>query len=143
MLFLIKEMSEVLKSTDEKLNKNAKEYVPTKKRIPEKIDFNLTAIEYWPKQAVEYIEADDGEEEEDEDVKEKMDMIVKDMVETEVMEEIGDEESEDEDKWFPKYKDCECCHGFVFKCKGLTCSDLGQCFCKMKDDCDRQVQKEN
>lgn len=136
-------MSEVLKSTDEKLNKNAKEYVPTKKRIPEKIDFNLTAIEYRPKQAVEYIEAGDDEEEEDEDVKEKMDMIVKDMVETEIMEEMGDEESEDEDKWFPKYKDCECCHGFVFKCKGLTCSDLGQCFCKMKDDCDRQVQKEN
>ena len=73
---------------------------------------------------------------EDDEVKEKMDMIVKDMVEDEVMEEIGNDESEDEDKWVPKYKNCECCHGFVYKCKGETCSSLGQCYCKMKDDCD-------
>ena len=70
-------------------------------------------------------------------------MIIKDMVEADIMEEMGNDESEDEDKWLPKYKDCECCHGFVFKCKGETCADLGQCYCKMKDDCDKQVDKEN
>ena len=69
---------------------------------------------------------------------EKMDMIVKDMVEDEVMEELGNEESEDEDKWIQKYKDCQCCHGFVYKCKGETCSSLGQCYCKMKDDCENE-----
>ena len=124
------------------LNKDAKEYIPTKKRIPEKIDFNLTAIEYRPKLAVEYIEADDDDDEE-EDVKEKMDMIVKDMVESEVMEEMGNEVSEDEEKWLPEYKDCECCHGFVFKCNGITCADLGQCYCKMKDDCDKHESKKS
>ena len=124
-----------------KLNLNAKEYIPTKRRVPEKIEFNLTAKEYKPMPAVEYIEGDEDDEDDDE-VKEKMDMIVKDMVEEEVMEELGNEESEDEDKWFPKYKDCECCQGFVFKCKGETCADLGQCYCKMKDDCDKQVDKE-
>ena len=114
-------------------NKNAKEYVPTKKRVPQKLQFNLEAKEYKPKEKVEYVEGDDDE---DDEVKEKMDMIVKDMVEDEVMEELGNEESEDEDKWIPKYKNCECCHGFVYKCKGDTCSSLGQCYCKMKDDCD-------
>ena len=121
------------KKEENTLNKNAKEYIPTKKRIPQKLQFNLEAKEYKPKEKVEYVEGDDDE---DDEVKEKMDMIVKDMVEDEVMEEIGNDESEDEDKWVPKYKNCECCHGFVYKCKGDTCSSLVQCYCKMKDDCD-------
>ena len=121
------------KKEENTLNKNAKEYVPTKKRVPQKLQFNLEAKEYKPKEKVEYVEGDDDE---DDQVKEKMDMIVKDMVEDEVMEELGNDESEDEDKWIPKYKNCECCHGFVYKCKGDTCSSLGQCYCKMKDDCD-------
>ena len=101
-------MSEtIIKVEYEQLNKNAKEYIPTKKRIPQIIDFGLKLKEYRPKEIVEYVEADD------------------------------------EDKWFPKYKDCDCCQGFIFKCKGQTCSDLGQCYCKMKDDCDKQVEKEN
>ena len=105
-------MSEEIQKNNDKLNKDAKEYIPTKKRIPKKIEFNLTAKEYNPKRVVEYIEADDDDDDEDVDdeVKEKMDMIVKDMVEADIMEEMGNEESEDEDKWLPNYKDCECCH---------------------------------
>ena len=117
---------------ENQLNKNAKEYVPTKNRVPKKLDFNLDAKEYKPK---EKIVANDIE---DEEVEEKLDMIVKDMAEDEVMEELGNEESEDEDKWIQKYKDCQCCHGFVYKCKGETCSSLGQCYCKMKDDCENE-----
>ena len=117
---------------ENQLNKNAKEYVPTKNRVPKKLDFNLDAKEYKPK---EKIVANDIE---DEEVEEKLDMIVKDMAEDEVMEELGNEESEDEDKWIQKYKDCQCCHGFVYKCKGEACSSLGQCYCKMKDDCENE-----
>ena len=109
-------MSEIKK--EDELNKNAKVYIPTKNRVPKIIDFTLTAQEYRPKHIIEYIEAD---EDEDNEVQEKMDMIVKDMVEEEIIEQMGNEESEDEDKWFPKYKDCDCCQGFVFKCKGETC----------------------
>ena len=127
-------MSDPVQNPDDNLNKNAKEYVPTKNRIPNKLDFNLDAKEYKPKPAVEYVEADDDDD--DEQIKEQMDMIVKDMVEEEVMQELGDDDSEDEDKWLPKYKDCECCHGFVYRCNGTTCQALGQCFCKMKDECD-------
>ena len=112
------------------LNKNAKEYIPTKNRVPQKLDFNLDAKEYKPK---EKAEVNDNEEKE---VQEKMDMIIKDMAEDAVMEELGNEESEDEDTWLEKYKDCQCCQGFVYKCKGEACSSLGQCYCKMKDDCE-------
>ena len=133
-------MSEQTKKDDNYLNKDAKEYVPTKKRNQDKLNLDLNAKEYKPKPAVEYVEADDDDD--DEQVKEQMDMIVKDMVEEEVMQELGNDDSEDEDKWLPKYKDCECCHGFVYKCKGETCQALGQCYCKMKDDCDN-VDEEN
>ena len=125
-------MSEDKKKEEKTLNKNAKEYIPTKKRIPEKLDFNLQAKEFIPKEKVPANKA----QEEEAEVEEKMDMIVKDMAEYEVMEELENEESEDEDKWIEKYKDCECCQGFVYKCKGETCASLGQCFCKMQDDCE-------
>ena len=124
-------MSDNTKKEENQLNKNAKEYIPTKNRLPKKLDFNLNAKEYKPK---EKGEVNDNEEEEE--VQEKMDMIVKDMAEDAVMEELGNEGSDDEDVWLQKYKDCQCCQGFVYKCKGETCSSLGQCYCKMKDDCD-------
>ncbi len=122
-------MSEENKKEINTLNKDAKEYIPTKKRVPDKLNFNLQAKEYKPKEKLD-------DDKEDEEVNEKLDMIVKDMAEDEVMEELGNEESEDEDKWIEKYKNCECCRGFVYKCKGDTCASLGQCYCKMKDDCD-------
>ncbi len=123
----------------ETLNKEAKEFIPTKNRIPEKLNLNKDAKEYVPKPKVkvEYVEGDDD----DEEVKDEIDMMVKDEIENEVMNELTkeghiDDDSEDEDKWLPKYKDCECCHGFVYKCPGESCKNLGQCYCKMKDEVD-------
>ena len=115
---------------NEVLNKNAKEYIPTKRRIKREEESNI--------QKIQYIEADDDEEEEN-DIKEKIDKIEKDMIEEEAIEELGDDLSDDEDKWFPMYRDCECCKGFVFNCNGEICADLGQCFCKMKDECDKKL----
>ena len=116
---------------NEVLNKNAKEYIPTKRRIKrEKEESNI--------QKIQYIEVDDDEEEEN-DIKEKIDKIEKDMIEEEAIEELGDDLSDDEDKWFPMYRDCECCKGFVYNCKGEACVDLGQCYCKMKDECDKKL----
>ena len=118
-------------NVNEVLNKNAKEYIPTKRRIKrEKEESNI--------QKIQYIEADDDEEEEN-DIKEKIDKIEKDMIEEEAIEELGDDLSDDEDKWFPMYRDCECCKGFVYNCKGEACVDLGQCYCKMKDECDKKL----
>ncbi len=115
---------------NEVLNKNAKEYIPTKRRIKREEESNI--------QKIQYIEADDDEEEEN-DIKEKIDKIEKDMIEEEAIEELGDDLSDDEDKWFPMYRDCECCKGFVYNCKGEACVDLGQCYCKMKDECDKKL----
>ena len=103
----------ILQTKKKILNPGAKEYIPkkkTKQQVPEKLNFNLEANE------------DDDEEDQ-----EQLDMIMKDVVENDILDEFG-EESDDEDKWYPKYKDCECCKGFVFKCKGKACENLGQCY---------------
>ena len=63
----------------------------------------------------------------------ELDMIMKDIMEQEDVEE--DEESDD-DKWYPKFQNCECCKGHVFKCKGSACQYLGACYCKVKSECD-------
>ena len=49
----------------ETLNKEAKEFIPTKNRIPEKLNLNKDAKEYVPKPKVkvEYVEGDDDDEE--------------------------------------------------------------------------------
>ena len=120
-------MSQNIKTNqvEDTLNKNAKEYIPSKVRMQKMKEFTN----------VQYLEVDSDEEEEN-DIQEKIDMIEKEMIESEVIEELGKDMSEDEDMWFPMYRNCECCKGFVFKCKGKTCADLGQCYCKMKDDVD-------
>lgn len=133
------------------LNAKAKEYVPRKPKgnetgeiQTEKLNLNLNAEEYKPKAqpAVDYNnpyqikQVDDNEDEEDEELEnEELDMIVNDLVENDALEELEEEESDDE-KWFPKYKDCECCKGFIYKCKGDACVNMGACYCKMKDECD-------
>ena len=135
------------------LNTNAKVYVPRKAKEneknesenfqQEKLNLNLNAEEYKPNpQKVDYNnpyqikQVEDDEEEEDEELEnEELDMIVNDLVENDALEEFEEEESDDE-KWFPKYKDCECCKGFIYKCKGDACINMGTCFCKMKDECD-------
>ena len=140
-------MSEEEKKGENTLNMGAKEFVPSKNRVPQKLDFNLEAKEYKPKppkEKIEYVEADDDDDEDnDEQVKEQIDMMMHDEIENEVMDELANQgklgdsdDSADEDKWLPKYKDCECCHGFVYKCSGEACNALGQCYCKMKDDVD-------
>ena len=119
------------KKPNETLNKEAKEYVPTKNR---KLNFNLDAKEYKPKEK----EKIDIGDEDDEEVNKKMDMIVNDMVINDLIEQEKDNDSdeEDENKCYPKYKSCNCCKGYVYKCNGETCKSLGQCFCKMSDDCE-------
>ena len=60
------------KNNKETLNKEAKEFIPTKNRIPEKLKFNENAKEYIPKEKreikekikVEYVEGDDDDDEE-------------------------------------------------------------------------------
>ena len=142
-------MSQNESNKQKSLNTSASEYIPSKNRIPDILNFNLSAAEFKPKETVvEYVEDDDDN---DELIKEEFDMIMGDVVENEVMNELAkerkldnsSEDSEDEDKWIPKYKDCECCSGFVYKCKGEACSSLGECYCKMKDDVDFEGINEN
>ncbi len=158
-------------------NKEAKEYVPKKKKqeedksivtnttnpqsIPSKnqenevdvieddkenqknIQFNLNAKEYVPKKETEIsgykIEGldDDAEEEESEDE------IIDELVNQELNDPIDpyalDEDESDDEKWFPKYKECACCEGYIYKCSGDVCTSLGVCFCKAQEDYDPEV----
>ncbi len=121
---------------DVNLNLNAKSYIPKSKQMVkevseklENLDFNLNAKEYIPKPA----EEEDSEEEPEDE--EELDMIVNDIINNDMMEELEDQESDDE-KWFPKYKDCECCKGFIYKCQGPACLNMGTCYCKVKEECD-------
>ena len=121
------------KNQVQSLNKEAKEYIPTKNK---KLNFNLNAKEYQPKEKQKNIELD---EDDDEEVDKKIDMIANDMVENDLIEEqakANDSDEEDENKFYPKYKNCQCCKGYVYKCNGDTCKSLGQCYCKMSDDCE-------
>ena len=146
------------------LNPNAKNYLPKSKRIAlncnetkeqsitvEKLQLNLDASEYKPKfssqiehevkKDMENLNMNEDEDDDEEYAGEEFDMIMKDIINNEVMEEIVDEDDEDSDesddeKWFPKYKDCECCKGFVYKCVGVACVNMGTCYCKMKEECD-------
>ena len=122
------------KQQNKSLSKEAQEYIPTKNR---KLNFNLEAKEYKPKDKPKNKELDD---EDDEEVNNKMDMIVNDMVENDLIEAEKDNDSDDEDenKFFDKYKNCSCCKGYVYKCNGEACKSLGQCYCKMSDDCENE-----
>ena len=138
---------------DLQLNTGAKNYIPKSKRKDntnvqapanienvnglneDKLNLNLDANEYIPK----YMDVDYNQEEEDDvDLEsEEFEMIVKDIIENEALEkEYEEDEESDEDKWFPKYKDCECCKGFVYKCTGTACKNMNMCYCKMKEECD-------
>jgi len=152
---------------DVNLNVNAKNYLPKSKRtdntsnpiqeneksepITDKLKLNLDAQEYTPKFVQGLDQQMDGlnvEDEDDEDIdneieNEEFDMIMKDIINNEAIEEEIEEDESDDEKWFPKYKECECCKGFVYKCQGAACINMGECYCKMKEECDDEDEDEN
>ncbi len=135
------------------LDVTSTEYIPKKRladkktnneaqNVPEKLNLNLEAKEYEPKfvnrnasnivtRQVDFEEdyVFDDEEENNKEVE----VIVRDIMENE---EFEDEDESDEEKWFPKYKDCDCCQGFIYKCNGKACENLQYCYCKVKTECD-------
>lgn len=156
-------------------NKEAKEYVPKKKKVEDEkittenvqsinkdqindkqieekettknIQFNLNAKEYVPTKKENEIDGykieglDEDDEEDDEEAGE--DQIIDDLVNQELDEPLDpynlDEEESDDEKWFPKYKDCTCCEGYIYKCSGDVCTSLGVCFCKAQEDYDPEA----
>ena len=148
-------------SNNIKLNTNARHYVPKSKQNSiktgvvlnvinksssfgntnnlqandQKILFNLDATEYIPRFAQKIQITEDDDNNINEDCDEEFELIMKDIIDNELMEEMGEEDS-DEERWYPKFSKCECCKGFVYKCKGAACENLGMCHCKMSAECD-------
>ncbi len=116
-----------------------------------KINFNLDAAQYIPKELPnELLNYVDEVEDYEEEILEKIDEMIGNELEKEVMSKLqeqrnmeGDYDSDDEDKWIPDYRNCACCHGYVYNCKGKTCISMGQCYCKMKDDLEKEEKEEN
>lgn len=154
-------------------NKEAKEYVPKKKKVEENqtntenqnlngikeqsdnnnevkeekqnIQFNLNAKEFVPKKEVTSNEYKIEGLEDDEDEAQAEDEVIDELVNQELTDPIDplpideDEEESDDEKWFPKYKDCTCCKGYIYKCSGDVCQSLGVCFCKAQEDYDPEI----
>jgi hypothetical protein len=97
--------------------------------------FNLDAQEFKPKGLQVQSLEDELEEDEDDDE----DQAIEEIIQQEQNLIIDDEEESDEEKWFPKYKDCTCCKGFIYKCDGDVCKSLGACFCKAQEDYDPEL----
>lgn len=105
-----------------KLNTNARSYVPTQ-----------TKTEIYQK------EEDNIEYEEDNEEDELLNELVKEEIKKAGLD--SDTESDCE-KWFPEFKDCECCEGFIYICQSKFCKDFGVCFCKTKSRLDKKFDKE-
>lgn len=128
------------------LNKNAKEYIPKHQQQAQQTqqkpdNFNLEAAEFIPKTFL--IEEEDVVDEEEKENNEEIDKSLEEDIEKQAEEvilyqELNEDDESDNDKWFPKYKDCTCCKGFVYKCSEEVCVSLGMCFCKAKEDYEKE-----
>lgn len=139
------------------MNLNAKEYVPKQSQNSGSIQFNLGANEYVPKKQFQNHQSNFygnqnqfynnnnyqrnpnpyNYNQEFNDNFQKMNISNQPNPTKQTYkanEDFGEES--DEESWYPKYKDCECCKGFVYKCKGEACSHLKFCVCKIQEECD-------
>ena len=135
------EKKEIEKVEPVKLNLEAKEFVP-KNYMGYTIEADEEEVNEVDKRVKE-LKLLDGRDvvEDDASSEEEIDKVYDDIIDQEVQEpdHLGLDDESDEDKWFPKFKDCTCCNGYVFKCSGDVCSSLGACFCKAQEDYDPEV----
>ena len=52
---------------------------------------------------------------------------------------INDLDEETENKFEEKMKGCSCCNGFVYKCKGKICYNLGICQCMARNEMEKEA----
>ena len=127
-------------------NTSARNYIPNNKsfnNFPEnnsqqeniKLNLNLEAKEYISNKKNTDNNQYKKNEEFDYIPETELDMRVNELIQNEVYDQYEDEDEPDVEKWFPKYKECECCKGFIYKCNGIACLNMGICYCKMKDEC--------
>lgn len=129
------------------------------------IKLNINAFEYKPKKINEFIIEGLDDEDDLNDVKNKDDKnneikennnktknesnvendssfdefsIINKEIENFIMEQVDEEseESIDKEDWYPDFKNCSCCKGYVYKCEGNSCQSLGMCFCKAAEEYD-------
>jgi hypothetical protein len=123
------EYNEFLNCVNERVNNNGKVEYPYYQNY-NKFDQNMNFDEENKDQ-----EEQNPQNEDDEDDVDKLeDEFLEEMIDPNQFDD--DEDESDDEKWFPKFMNCECCKGFVYKCQGETCQTLGKCFCKLKAQMD-------
>jgi hypothetical protein len=148
--------------TDINLNVNAKVYKPKEKNAEsitsrkenvksnaEEIDIDKISLEVKSPSS-ECIPKETGQEDSEfvitsleKEVKDEVALFNEDEINMLFNENIEDEEESETDEtdrtdlWYPEYKDCECCKGYVNRCEGETCIYLGKCFCKVSREADK------
>ncbi len=68
---------------------------------------------------------------EDEYVKSQINEIISDL----------DDGQNKEDMFEEKMQGCTCCHGYVYKCKGKMCYNLGVCQCMVRTEMEAEAQE--
>ena len=52
-----------------------------------------------------------------------------------------DDGGKKEDMFDEKMQACTCCHGFIYKCKGKMCYNLGVCQCMVRNEMEAEAQE--
>lgn len=84
-------------------------------------------------------EAFDDPEEYDPELLADLPDDVLDDFEHEYFESQIDEIMRDLEQFEEKMKDCTCCHGYVYACKGKMCQNLGKCQCMVHEEMENQA----
>ena len=114
---------------------NSKPYIPNKK-------INGYDVEGLDDEKDEDNEDNEDDSEEVEIIENQLDQII----DNEIINQhdalfLDNEEDEisDEDKWYPKFANCECCKGYLHKCENEVCKSLSICYCKAQEDYDPEI----
>ncbi len=115
----------------ENIDINSKQYIPNK---------NINGYK------VEGLEEEDEENEDDSEEEEIIENQLDQIIDNEIINQhdalfLDNEEDEisDEDKWYPKFANCECCKGYLHKCENEVCKSLSVCYCKAQEDYDPEI----
>ena len=66
------------------------------------------------------------------------DMYVKSQI-NEIINDLEEGEVDQENKFEEKMQGCSCCKGFVYKCKGKMCYNLGVCQCMVRTEMEAEA----
>lgn len=119
-----------------KFNLNAKEFSPKKIKKEGFVIGSLDDSDEEKEESISITNLDSKLENVNEDVKaDENDIDIEDLIENGI-----EDIDEDEEEWIPKFKNCPCCKGYIYKCNQTVCQSLGVCYCKAQEEFDPDMK---